>query len=82
MIRYKIPVSLLINMDQTGIVLIPGANSTFETKKAKQVHLLGKNEKQAFTFAITSSCERDLLPFQSVWPGKTIVSYLKPVVRQ
>ncbi|MCJ1465373.1 hypothetical protein MMC07_003991 [Pseudocyphellaria aurata] len=33
-IRYKIPVSLLINMDQTGIILIPGADSTFETKGA------------------------------------------------
>lgn len=62
-IRYRIPVSLLINMDQTGIILIPGADSTYETKGVKQVHLLGKNEKRAFTLAVASSCEGDVLPF-------------------
>lgn len=82
MIRYKIPTSLLINMDQTGIILIPGADSTYHEKGAKQVHILGKTEKRAYTLAVASSCDGDILPFQAVWGGKTIASCPKPDVRR
>lgn len=35
-IQYKIPVALLTNMDQTGIIFIPRANSTYHEKKASK----------------------------------------------
>ena len=62
-IQYKIPVFLLINMDQTGILFIPDAHSTYEKKGAKQVHLLGKSEKRAFTLTVAISCDGDVLLF-------------------
>lgn len=82
LIRCKIHLSLLVNMDQTGVTLIPGADSTFHERGVKQVHLLGKNEKRAFTPAVVSSCERDIPLFQAVWGRKTMGSCPKASVRR
>lgn len=67
-------------MDQTAIIFTPGADSTYNKKRAKQVHLLGKNEKKAYTLAVACSCARDVLPFQAVWGGKTMASCPKVVI--
>lgn len=66
MLRYDIPPSLLINMDQAGVILIPGSNMAFHTTGAKQVDILHKDEKRAYTLCVGSSCSGNLLPFQSV----------------
>lgn len=47
---------MIINIDQTEVVLVPGANNTtYEKKKEKQIPIYGKNEKQAFTAIFSSS---------------------------
>lgn len=81
-IQYKILVSLLINMDQTGVILIPGAGLTYHEKKAKQVHVLGKDEKRAYILTVASSYKGDLLPFQAIWARKTMASCPKANARQ
>lgn len=62
---------LLINMDQTGVILIPGDNYTYEEKASTQVEIVGKDEKRAFTLVVATSCGGDVLPFQQVWGGAT-----------
>ncbi len=64
-----------MNIDQTGVVLVPGANdATYEIKRAKQVAIHGKEEKRAFTAVLSGSCKGKVLSVQSVWKGVTSVS--------
>lgn len=58
---------MIINMDQTRVVLVPGANNaTYEKKGAKQVPIHGKDEKRAFTAVLSVSMSSKVLPIQSV----------------
>ena len=61
-------------MDQTGVYVIPGDNFTYEERGKKQVVLVGKDEKRAYTLVVATSCDGDILPFQQVWGGATIRS--------
>lgn len=64
--------SMIINMDQTGVILVPGANdATYEKKGSKQVPIHGKDEKRAFTAVLSVSMSGHVLPIQSVWKGAT-----------
>ena len=64
-----------MNIDQTGVILVPGANdATYERKGAKQIPIHGKDEKRAFTAVLSGSCEGRVLPVQSVWKGATGIS--------
>ncbi|PPR06271.1 hypothetical protein CVT24_000890 [Panaeolus cyanescens] len=68
---YDIPPGLVINMDQTGIIILATHNQTFEKKGSRQVDIVGKNEKRAFTLCVSTTAAGDVLPFQQVWSGKT-----------
>lgn len=75
--------SLIINVDQTGVILIPGGSQqTYETKGAKQVPLHGKEEKRALTSVLSTAIEGKVLPTQSVWKGKTARSLPNHAARQ
>lgn len=64
--------SLVVNCDQTEVILIPtGSDHTYNPRGSKQVELYGKEEKRAFTSLITTSIDGGMLPTQSVWSGKT-----------
>ncbi|KAG6824721.1 hypothetical protein H0H92_006024 [Tricholoma furcatifolium] len=71
---YDIPLKLLINMDQTGILILLSHLKTFHDKGARQVDIVGKDEKRAYTLCVATSAEGDILPFQQVWAGKTEAS--------
>jgi len=64
--------SLLINLDQTGIILIPGGTQrTYDEKGIHQVALHGKEEKRAFTVVLITSANGSVLSVQAVWKGKS-----------
>lgn len=68
----KVHQSLLINLDQTGMIVIPGGNlRTYDEHGIHQVALLGKDEKRAFTAVLGISATGFLLGVQSIWKGKT-----------
>lgn len=70
--EYPIDATLLVNVDQTSVVLIPGGNDrTYDEKGIKQVGAIGKDKKRAFTAVLAISAEGRLLPTQSIWKGKT-----------
>jgi hypothetical protein len=72
---YSIPPSRVINADQTGVVLIPSADDrTFDEKGAKDVKVIGGEEKRACTAVVGSTASGSLLPIQSVWKGSTVRS--------
>jgi hypothetical protein len=80
--REHIHQSLVINADQTAVVLIPGANQrTYNEKGVKQVSLLGLEEKRALTVLLATSADGKVLPAQEVWFGKTVASLPTPTAR-
>ncbi|EUC62934.1 pogo transposable element with KRAB domain protein, putative [Rhizoctonia solani AG-3 Rhs1AP] len=69
---------IIVNADQTGISLLPTGKKTWDTIGKDQVSSINHDERQQFTLVVASSCGGDILPFQSVWSGKSDASLPKP----
>lgn len=69
-----IPAKLVINYDQTGNYLLPNNSQTFEQRGAKQVSVIAKDEKHAYTLGIATAANGTILPLEQVWAGKTKTS--------
>ncbi|KAI0363458.1 hypothetical protein BV20DRAFT_1031266, partial [Pilatotrama ljubarskyi] len=76
--EYAIPAELRVNIDQTNIQLQSPSHLTYEQIGAKQVSLLGAEEKCAFTLLVGISASGVVLPFQAIWQGKTTRSCPSP----
>jgi hypothetical protein len=75
---HNVPAELRINGDQTQIVLQPPSCFTYDTRGARQVPIIGKDEKQAMTLMTTISASGELLPFQAIFKGRTAASLPNP----
>ncbi|KZT31979.1 hypothetical protein SISSUDRAFT_965602, partial [Sistotremastrum suecicum HHB10207 ss-3] len=64
----------LVNTDQTQVVYGMGPKLTWSQTGAKQVDVLGSEEKRAFTLVVGVSASGDALPFQAIFAGKTTES--------
>lgn len=71
MAMYNIHSSLVINLDQTGVHLIPASDWTYEEKNTKGVATVGQEDKRQITVVLASSLYGDLLPLQMIFQGKT-----------
>lgn len=67
----KVDASLIVNWDQTGVILIPAASRTYEKQGESRVAVLGADEKRQITAVLASSMEGDMLPLQLIFQGKT-----------
>ncbi|KIO17981.1 hypothetical protein M407DRAFT_60203, partial [Tulasnella calospora MUT 4182] len=65
-----IPASLVINADQTQVVLAQGTKVSYAETGAKQVDVVGQTEKRAFTLMVSVSQDGQVLPFQAIYSGK------------
>jgi hypothetical protein len=73
--KERVHQSLLVNADQTGVILVPGGSQkTYEEQGSRQVLIHGKEEKRAFTTVLATSNDGTVLPTQSVHKGKTPAS--------
>uniref|UniRef100_A0A914USD6 DDE-1 domain-containing protein n=1 Tax=Plectus sambesii TaxID=2011161 RepID=A0A914USD6_9BILA len=68
---HEIPDQLIINFDQTGISIIPMSSYTMEKEGARQVPVIGKDEKRQTTVVFAVSLAGELLPPQLIYGGKT-----------
>jgi hypothetical protein len=66
-----IPPSCIVNADQTQVIYNMGSHSTWSPTGERQVHVLGVEEKRAFTLLVAASLSGDMLPFQAIYTGKT-----------
>jgi hypothetical protein len=72
---FNVPKSRVFNADQTEVVLIPlGNNQTYDIKGKKDISVIFGEEKRAFTAVLGSAADGTILPFQSIWKGKTVKS--------
>jgi len=62
---------LIINMDQTGVHLVPSARWTYEKVNSDSVAVIGAEDKRQITACIASSLDGELLPMQLIFEGKT-----------
>ena len=69
---YSIPIELFVNMDQTGIHVVPTGGARIWAKKgSKHVLVHGMEDKKQVTISVSSSASGNLLPFQVVFTGLT-----------
>ena len=75
--KFKIPQSLILNLDQTPLKYVPVSNETMALKGSTSVTIEGSNDKRMITgtFAITLSGR--FLPIQLIYGGKTTQSIPK-----
>ncbi|KAJ7178437.1 hypothetical protein C8R43DRAFT_942122 [Mycena crocata] len=74
----NIPAKLFINYDQTGNYLLPNHSQTFEQRGAKQVSVVAKDEKRAYTVGMATNSFGNIMPIEQVWSGKTSKSTPQP----
>lgn len=67
----KIPPELVINMDQTGIKVIPASEWTQEERGSARVEVAGIGDKRQITVTLAGTLSGRLLPFQVLYEGKT-----------
>ena len=70
---FKIPCSLILNLDQTPLKFVPVSQETMAPRSSTAVKIEGINNKRMITgtFAITFSGK--FLPIQVIYGGKTLV---------
>ena len=67
----EIPPELILNLDQTGIKIVPSSTWTMEQQGTKRVELVGENDKRLITAVFCGSLVGDFLPLQIIYAGKT-----------
>lgn len=56
-------------MDQIGVYYLPNSALTYNERGAKQVDIVSKDDKRAYTLCVASTPDGDFLPFQQVFSG-------------
>ena len=76
---HKIPEKLVINLDQTGLNIVPSGEWTMEREGSKSVILAGLDDKRQITTTFVATLDGQFLPIQLLYQGKTTVATLNLV---
>ena len=71
---HSIPACCCANCDQTGSTFAQSSASTYDPTGTKQVPIVGKEDKRAFTIMAGVSMSGEVLPFQIMYAGMTAAS--------
>ena len=66
-----IPLSLVLNLDQTLSKYIPVSNKTMAVKRSKNVPIMGSTDKHMITATFTITLDGHFLPMHLIYAGKT-----------
>ena len=72
--EYKIPSSMVINLDQTPSKFVPGCNKTLTKKGYKSVPIAGSTDKRMITATFSITLAGEFLLIQLIYDGKTTKS--------
>ena len=75
--KYKIPPSMIINIDQIPMKFAPVANFTLNKKGEKDIAIKGVDYKKAMTATFGITFDGKMLPMQLIYGGKTLRSLPK-----
>ena len=73
----NIPDCLIINLDQTGVKLIPVGDWTMAPEGSNRVEVIGLNDKRQITATFAACLDGTFLPMQVLYQGKTDRSHSK-----
>ena len=73
----NIPDCLIINLDQTGVKLIPVGDWTMSPEGSNRVEVIGLNDKWQITATFAACLDSTFLPMQVLYQGKTDRSHRK-----
>ena len=73
----NIPDALILNLDQTGIKLVPTGDWTMAAEGSKRVEVVGIGNKRQITATFSCSLDGTFLPMQILYQGKTDRSHPK-----
>ena len=68
---FSFTADLIINMDETGVRIVPAKETTMAKRGSRQVQVIGLDDKRQITAVMACSMSGDLLPLQVVYGGKT-----------
>lgn len=68
---HNIPLSMVINFDQTSTKMVPVSYWTLEVHGSKQIDMVGLDDEREVTALLTVSLTGELLPPQVIYAGKT-----------
>src|SRR6185437_8208268 len=71
---------MILNLDETGLLMIPVHRRTFAVRGARQVPGIGKKVQAQITKVSMISAAGDILPYQLIFQGKTDTVLPKQVV--
>ena len=71
MAEHNIPPELVINLDETGLPIVPVSQWTFADKGSKQIPVTGLDDKRQITGLLACSLSGELLPPQMIYQGTT-----------
>ena len=74
---HNIPDSPIINLDQTGVKLVPVGDWTMAAKGSRRVEVIGLADKRQITATFAASLDGNFLPMQILYQGKTDRSHPK-----
>ena len=74
----NVPITLIVNTDQTMVTYAAGASDTYAPRGSKQVEVVGKDERRGFTLVVGISMSGEVLPFQAIYAGVTSRSLPSP----
>ena len=66
---HHVPPKLIVGFNQIGSNILPSSGTTFAERGTRQVDIVAKDEKRAYTLLVVSTPEGTFLPFQQVWGG-------------
>jgi hypothetical protein len=66
-----IPACCIVNADQTQVVYNPGDQKTWNPSGERQVHIIGVEDKRAFTLLVGASVSGNILPLQAIYTGRS-----------
>ena len=75
--RYKISLSLILNLDQTPLKYVFVANETMALCGAKSVTTEGSSDKLCITEKFAITMHGEFLPMHLIYKGKTVQSLLR-----
>ena len=75
--KYKIPNSMILNLDQTSLKYAPCSRQTLAPKNSKHVAISGTSNKKAITGTLVITLDGHCLPFQLIYGEKTTRSLPK-----
>ena len=67
----EIPPGLVLNWDQTGIMIVPSTSWTMDQRGAKRVEITGLKDKRQITAVFCGTIQGDFLPVQVIYKGTT-----------